>query len=104
MLSSDQLTSSPSFLCYNKRILLCTLAAMSVWCKASLAYFPLGAQQTSCVEVKGEAVSCMQACCTEAGMFALRERRVHVTQVRASVTRSLQHRHRHGVLPSNASS
>lgn len=22
----------------------------------------------------------MQACCTEAGMFALRERRVHVTQ------------------------
>ena len=23
----------------------------------------------------------MQACCTEAGMFALRERRVHVTQV-----------------------
>ena len=25
-------------------------------------------------------VSVMQACCTEAGMFALRERRVHVTQ------------------------
>ena len=24
--------------------------------------------------------SWMQACCTEAGMFALRERRVHVTQ------------------------
>ncbi len=23
----------------------------------------------------------LQACCTEAGMFALRERRVHVTQV-----------------------
>ena len=26
--------------------------------------------------------SSLQACCTEAGMFALRERRVHVTQVR----------------------
>ena len=24
----------------------------------------------------------LKACCTEAGMFALRERRVHVTQVR----------------------
>ena len=26
------------------------------------------------------ASSTLQACCTEAGMFALRERRVHVTQ------------------------
>jgi 26S proteasome regulatory subunit T6 len=25
----------------------------------------------------------LKACCTEAGMFALRERRVHVTQVRS---------------------
>jgi ATP-dependent 26S proteasome regulatory subunit len=25
-------------------------------------------------------VYCFQACCTEAGMYALRERRVHVTQ------------------------
>jgi ATP-dependent 26S proteasome regulatory subunit len=29
-----------------------------------------------------QAVLSVQACCTEAGMFALRERRVHVTQVR----------------------
>lgn len=28
-----------------------------------------------------------QACCTEAGMFALRERRVHVTQARPGYLR-----------------
>lgn len=31
-----------------------------------------------------------KAVCTEAGMFALRERRVHVTQVRARPTEPLQ--------------
>ena len=35
---------------------------------------------TSCRAVSKYELVGMQACCTEAGMFALRERRVHVTQ------------------------
>jgi 26S proteasome regulatory subunit T6 len=34
-------------------------------------------------KMSGSSGAELKACCTEAGMFALRERRVHVTQVRA---------------------
>ncbi len=36
-------------------------------------------------KMSGSSGAELKACCTEAGMFALRERRVHVTQVRRVV-------------------
>lgn len=36
-------------------------------------------------KMSGSSGAELKACCTEAGMFALRERRVHVTQVRSTL-------------------
>lgn len=47
--------------------LLCLMFAVVV---VSVAYF----------DMQGASGAELKACCTEAGMFALRERRVHVTQ------------------------
>ncbi len=44
---------------------------------------------TAYVKASRDTTSTLQACCTEAGMFALRERRVHVTQVGPLTVRAL---------------
>ena len=56
--------------CHGQQVLLCVLNKST--------QFSLGLRHASphgCCALRS-----LQACCTEAGMFALRERRVHVTQ------------------------
>lgn len=46
-----------------------------------LSHFVLPShRELHALHLRGQLGGAVQACCTEAGMFALRERRVHVTQ------------------------
>ena len=58
----------------------CLKGLQEPWCELLGHERRIGNAAAACTPA--DAGPCAQACCTEAGMFALRERRVHVTQAR----------------------